>query len=1039
MSRLTIWSAGAGSGKTFTICEELAKRIAAGGIDPARIVATTFTTRAAAELKGRIAARILADATLPTARRVELAERLELALAGTVHSVGHRLLRRHALRLGISPSLEVIDESATDRHLERLLGELEPAPWERLTALAVRLSIEKPHEEALRLLALQRANAIGDDDLERQVGESVERLIAVANPGGGNASGGRTDLAPVAGRALAAIERLADRTQKTDDAKGKLARLARLAEPCWADHAAAAGIFAGKSSGADAALEELRRFGSDVLGRSELAADLREWGKLLAGGARELGRRWAAWKGDRGLVDYVDLETGLLELLGRSDLEADLRREIALVVVDELQDTNPIQLAIFLRLRDLAEESLWVGDRKQAIYGFRGSDSELVSRATAGSGGTPRTLEKNWRSVAPIVRLAGELFAPRFGEEARLRPVRPDAPAAVERWILNPSESRPKGDREAAAIAVGIDDLVRSGIRPGDVAVLARTGAGAERIASALARLGLPVAIGLPGLLSRREAALAVAGLRLVADRRDGFAAATILHLLAGSEDERRESLRDRLRRLQAAPVDERRRPFADHPLLRPLEAIDSRGLPPAAVLSAVIEALDLPGRIAGWGDAARRIGHLEALVSLASAWQEEARGSGVGVTVSGLIFRLEGLAASGEDEIPPPRGLDAVEVLTYHGAKGLEWPVVVLGQLEYERAPDLFEPAVSGGKPEEGRPLEGRQIRLWPWPFGTGSYGRPASGAGLLEAARESAEGHDAEAAADAEALRLLYVGITRARDRIVFPTRPKAKGWIALLPGLDALLDPTLPPGEHPVPALGSTFRIRHLEQAEAERRSRPAALTERWIAPSSNGPPSAQQLRWLSPSGAMPDDPTPRRIAEVASLPGAAPIPARLASSDDVSRLGSAIHSFLAALPSLRGASPALRERVAARCLAGWGVDGAMAPAQLARMGTRLEEWIAARWPGARLLAEVPVSAPRAAGGHWRGTADLVVELPGGGAIVVDHKTGLAESRRTGIAPPAYAAQLDAYREAFAAAGRPLEELWLHDALAGIALRI
>ncbi|MFC1761513.1 UvrD-helicase domain-containing protein, partial [Planctomycetota bacterium] len=111
---LELVRAGAGSGKTTDLCRTVAQAVA-DGLDPARILATTFTKKAAAELKGRILIQLL---TAPAERRTDVhqqADRLEFAAIGTVHSVAHQLLSRYAIEMGLSPRLEVIAEGAGER------------------------------------------------------------------------------------------------------------------------------------------------------------------------------------------------------------------------------------------------------------------------------------------------------------------------------------------------------------------------------------------------------------------------------------------------------------------------------------------------------------------------------------------------------------------------------------------------------------------------------------------------------------------------------------------------------------------------------------------------------------------------------------------------------------------------------------------------------------------------------------------------------------------------------------------------------------
>ncbi len=84
-------------------------------------------------------------------------------------------------------------------------------------------------------------------------------------------------------------------------------------------------------------------------------------------------------KTQKGLIDFVDQEQRLFQLLDHPTVEETLREELQLLMVDEFQDTSPIQLALFLKLSRLADQVIWVGDIKQSIYGFRGSDPTLMT------------------------------------------------------------------------------------------------------------------------------------------------------------------------------------------------------------------------------------------------------------------------------------------------------------------------------------------------------------------------------------------------------------------------------------------------------------------------------------------------------------------------------------------------------------------------------------------------------------------------------------------------------------------------------------
>src|SRR5262245_45610666 len=121
MNRLEVVRASAGSGKTTDLCNSVGAAVA-DGLDPARILATTFTRKASAELKDRIQTTLIEKAAAAPIASQYNAERLELAAIGTVHGVAHQLIRRYAIPLGLSPRLKVLEESPSDRTLQDMLG-----------------------------------------------------------------------------------------------------------------------------------------------------------------------------------------------------------------------------------------------------------------------------------------------------------------------------------------------------------------------------------------------------------------------------------------------------------------------------------------------------------------------------------------------------------------------------------------------------------------------------------------------------------------------------------------------------------------------------------------------------------------------------------------------------------------------------------------------------------------------------------------------------------------------------------------------------
>lgn len=1017
---LTLCGAGAGSGKTHSICEYILDHVLHRDLDPARILVTTFTIKAAAELKGRILERLLAEDSLPISQRQQLAERLELACIGTVDAVGYQLLSRYALHLGLSPRLQVADERASPRYLRQALQRHAHQDPE-LDQLALRLGQQGLEEQILQLLECKRGNGIDDDTFREDMETSALRLCQLLAPAGPlDTIEPPEHLRVLAQEALARIDATNCSTQVTQKARTTLQRLVRGGSGSWADFAQAARIAAGKKSGADACLAQLRSFGFLARRQPALHADVHAFLRALAERTIDLELRYQSFKEERGLVDFTDLEVQLLELLRHPVHAPSIAAEFDVVVVDEFQDTNPLQLAIFVRLRELVRDCYWVGDPKQAIYSFRGSDAALMRDVWENSeGATHRTLDRNWRSQQHLVEFVGELFQPVFGDDAILAPQRGPIPHSIHRWLLT---TRKAAD-DAFAIAEGVATLQACGTPLHDIAVLTRTNKQAHQLGDALREIGVPTVVELPGLLQNRECQLAMAGLRLLADRYDGVAAATILHLLA-KDAGAHEWLTERLERLKAEREEALTRvstpPWPGHKQLAPLEALRERTptLSPAEVVAAVISALELDRHVARWGEAAARCSHLDALLEHSERYQMEAREGERPATLVGLIGHLEELAAAEADTHGARGGLEAATVLTYHAAKGLEWPTVVLTGLDWQHSPKLWEPTVGGGDPTSADPLAGREIRYWPWPFGTHRFQALQPGTELEVDAAAAPEGLRAEAEEIAEAERLLYVGMTRARDQLIIAHREDKSAWLDLVVDMDRVADQVTvsrmasarPPK---IDTTGETWI--DLPRVPLQRRSRLPAIAN----------PSAERADPVSV------------VLQTSHLPDAPVV--QVAEDDTGETLGDAVHAYFACLPSLRALDEAERVAVAARCLDAHGHRGTLPPETLAMAAGSWQRWVKERHGDCKWWTESPITAPRTEGGQWSGTIDLLLERPDGALVVVDHKSAVLSAAAWGTYATHHAGQLRGYRDALTALGHTVEELLVHLPLSGVALQV
>jgi len=1031
-----IVSASAGSGKTYRLAEELERAVVRDGVRPEAVLAVTFTNKAAAELQERVRVRLL-DAGKPRE-----AERLGAAFIGTVNSVCGRLVSEFSFDLGVSPETTVLDEERARDELSVSLGDIVAGFGKDLQELGERMGVEDWAATVGRVVELARSNGVDGTALRESAGRSREGALALLGRPEGDAARLDAALEEALRAFLAAVDSSSDTTAMTRTARAAaqkaLRRLGQGLELPWTDWLALAGIKPAKAL--MPAAEEVRRAAAAHDAHPRLREDMGATIAMVFDLASGVLKRYRDRKAELGALDFTDQETMALELLSRKDVRERLRGRIDLVLVDEFQDTSPLQLAVFLRLAGIARRSLWVGDQKQAIYGFRGTDPALMDAAMTGilGGREPETLPTSYRSRTALVTLTSDLFAPAFAlqgiPEARVRLAprmgkEPDGLGpAVERWAL---ESKNLDD-DLRALAAGVEDFLSRSpgvrdastgdVRPagaGDVAVLCRRNDLCAKTAAALAGLGIRAVLPRGGLMGTPEAWLMLAGLRLWVDGRDTLAAAEIARLTvhAGRESDW----------FQAAFSGGEGGAFTDV-----AGAACVRGAAAArphagalAAFDAVAEALDARDLCLRWGDASARLSNLEALRAQAVGYAEACRSAGTGCTPAGLVAHFRSIAGAG-DARGVPGGGGAVTVSTLHGAKGLEWPVVVLfdpprtdrfgGALGVHAVTDA--PRVSLEDP-----LAGRWIRYWPYP-----YVRKSVGAPLHERLAERAETADAARRGDREDLRLLYVGWTRARDTIVLASRAGRflEGMLQLLQGPGGPLL-TEPDGQ-PVDWAGHRLRVPVRTPAPMEESAPEPVAGDGYEASGPKEYPPA----FITPSAVAEGD-SPSAGLETTAIGERIPVSGKPEWAD----LGNAIHCFLCADDA--GLPAEERLAMAERVLSAWGVSAAVDARALPRASEALRSWIASRWPGAALHREWPLQHRLPDGSVMRGTCDLAVETPDG-YVLVDHKSFPGSAAEAAKRAGTYAGQLALYAAAVTAAtGRPVTAAFIHLPVAGLAVKL
>ncbi|CAN5455749.1 hypothetical protein BH10ACT11_BH10ACT11_05100 [soil metagenome] len=857
--------AGAGSGKTRVLVGRYCDALTEDGVALDEILAFTFTERAAAELRGRIRIELgrrsrAAERAGDSERAAELrglARETERAWVTTIHGFCRRLLGRHPVAAGLDPRFRVLD-----------------AP------------------EASRLLDQAGREAL--DSLISEGDEAVTRAAAAYRPD------------RFAGIAQTAHERL--RSQGMSDP-----RLPEAGEPVPSIKPGAK-----KKAKKDSEGKPIEPT-DPTLSPAEREAALRARAALEAMLGR-LHSRYAELKALGSGLDFSDLELITVRLLGESPAVAEFWREhFRHLMVDEFQDTNAVQLTLIEALRGPETKLFIVGDEQQSIYRFRAADLEVFRdqrrKARAAEQTEVLALRGNFRSSAPVLAAAnaiGRTLLPDFQE---LTSGREESASAVELLLTldegtkknartwkseeidlkpPPSVGQPAIFAEALALAERLSELVDSKeAKAGEIVVLLRAFTHVDAYEEAMRRFGLdPYVMGGRGYWSQQQVedllrllacvanplddemlfgALAGPGVGVSPDAlwllraasgREAHVWPVVAHLYGG-EEHRPPSLDEHREQIEAIDADDvgRLQLFCER--LASLRARASL-TPLDSLVELTMDTFGYDLALLALSGGRGRMANVRKLMRLASEFERNE-----GRNLRGFLDQAARSTERDEREGMAPVNAedhDGVRIMTVHGAKGLEFPVVAV--------PDMGRKLNAGHRAEDlwigRRGLDGAEPR-----FGMRLAFPTAKSMGIWELSELAEE----ESAAEAEeACRLLYVAATRAQRLLVLSgsyrpehlepaegTKPSDTALKRLLPALGELgWD-----GSRASVTLPAPNRIDPSD-------TRPLPPTELAIRVNSPGPERAEELREGRPATARAPEPIPGAVKPPLLTEDSSPVP-------------------------------------------------------------------------------------------------------------------------------------------------------------------
>ncbi|HEY6066816.1 MAG TPA: UvrD-helicase domain-containing protein, partial [Thermoanaerobaculia bacterium] len=812
LDRNFLVEAAAGTGKTTSLVDRMIALLAAGKTTVEHVAAVTFTIKAAAELAERF------QLALEKARRdegdPERRARLEAALEarekcfiGTIHAFCARLIRERPVEAGVDPGFEELDElenivvraEAWKKWGDRLFLERNPIIGP-LAEVGLPIASLRPTYEILadnRDVVAAPSPRLARPDLSaardavcRFLDRALPEVPMPALPGGRD---GFQDKLIAAGH-LRTIEGPAATVRLLSQLESKGERTLRT----WPD-----------ANKARALYDEYGELRTTVV-----APALTRWREYVYPIAIEAVAPAVAefdrLRAERGQLNFQDLLLRARDLLRNwPDVRAELQRRYTHLLVDEFQDTDPIQTEVMLYLtaQDAAETdwrklrprpgSLFVvGDPKQSIYRFRRADIETyenVRERIRESGGRLAKLTTNFRSTGRICSSINEVFekvlppeanrvqaahAPlhaawpegdetcgvfRLSIDGKADSIEKEDAERIAEWI-----SRAVRGRRPVLVPDGTGGLIRRPLEPGDFLILLRRRRNLDQYARALEARRVPYEItGGGAFCDSEELAALLPLLESLADPDDPVLLTAALRQVFGVDDDalfrfKRDDGRFSFLVDPPATADPRIREALTR--LRGFHDLN-RDLPPAAAIAAICRDL-------GWTvyAASKEMGNTRA-GNLLKALAVARRLSADGESFAGVVEHLRELSSSDkvEEMSTQPGRARAVRLMNLHQAKGLEAPVVFLADPNREKDWDIDQSIDRSGDAalayfrivEKGK---GWSRRVLAQPVGWEERER-------IEKSFE-----------DAERDRLLYVAATRAKSMLVVSDCGKPTSWSKL-----------------------------------------------------------------------------------------------------------------------------------------------------------------------------------------------------------------------------------------------------------------
>jgi len=754
--------AGPGSGKT-TVLVEYFRRLVEAGVDPLRILAITFTEKAAGNMRKKLGEAFQDDSALRA--------KLERAWVFTVHGFCSRLLHESAVWAGVDPEFTMADAREAYRLQRESMDEAMEEAFQS-DAAAVRALI-------LGLSSYEFEEAVlSAYDGMRGAGLTIDQVAALPAPDGDAISEVETlieslRLDPATNWSYAQKQHLQEIIESAKSIVSADTPRQALVE---LENFPAKLPKCKRGTQAYELIKDLKDVKMKALKYALITAHHAPQRELLFDILRRFDRIYRAHKRSSGLLDFADLEEYAVRLLAENrEARARVQAQFDHVLMDEFQDTNG-QQAELLRLVRPPDRFYAVGDINQSIFGFRHAEPQGFDDYRAEierSGKHLVNLAGNFRSRAEILSAIETITAGADGVEARSlvaqRAFEKLRPVAVEVLGVNLEAAGPLLRTEAQCVAGRILDLLRDSPQFSfkDVAVLVRNTEVFGAIATAFDQTGIPYLINSGrGFYEAREVNDLVHLLRVISNPRDEVSLAAVLRspLVEASDDGllRLRMLGDTIGGALWRMGPENAADFGEDyaKLSRFRERLHGWRIRREFVTfdRLLLAAMDDCGYRPESGS--RGAGNIDKFLA-------QARDAASRMTLARFVEELSLVRDLNprEQDTAPEDSADSVKVMTVHSAKGLEFPIVFVAAMhkgvETEPPVVAFSPRIGLGARWRNPAVRKQKDDLF------------------QHAIREERKVREME-----ESHRLLYVAMSRAEQHLVLSfTGSKTKEWASVV----------------------------------------------------------------------------------------------------------------------------------------------------------------------------------------------------------------------------------------------------------------